>query len=1015
MKKATLALILSGFLLSACGPTTPPDVSSSITSSEGGGTSSTSASSSSGSESSSSSSSSSGSEEIIPPNPAEILERIAGTSVAHTGELTIGAYTATTGTLIKTVTSTISLALTPDYYYFSDIGGDVYSYVEVYKDAEGYAYEKWLSPANVVEPIYYQLDGAKVPFDSMYANPFALVKETDFEIDGTRLRLDLTALDETLAYMITMALVGDQGIPLGDLYLEAKAGTIVGAYHAEGYSQNAADGSYVLAKSDYSFELVDPASLDMPYTVEALPTLDGHDDLGALFDALRDGNYTLDIVRLGGESGTDARFENTAYFTEDTVLRTSDGPNGTLIGTGYHYDEEKGLIATVSLEDGILKGTGSYGEEDWLISDYVPDFTFAPEVFDIEEDGSFTLKTGYGFEEYIQYTSPDYTWDFMDYLYYLTPGTYNIALTPEGAKITYDYSYYYQSPTNLITGTIEMDVRDIGTTVLEYPYEAYVPNPLDSWDDLGEEAVDILTKYLGQDYLNLLPYLDVKETTSYAPEWRESAGGYAYITYIYENDAIMTERLASYQASLVEAGYRHAGQVEDGWEQYLITVDGVTYDVRVKGMSGRYLYIRIYPSEAIVPLDEWLTASFSSSNNSRGTATKKSDYYYLNADGGKGELYQAGETDVAEIYYTDTAVRNVGSVVIAEDGKGGIEVFSESSTGEHTFATSYEEMDLATYLNAIGGYLLPENILAFLPYIQGDLESGYSILEAAVPTVTQQLLATAFGTFRPSSSNEYGTPSIAYDGDSLTITLVGGRKSGNYYLEETYTYVIDMVGEVAPIDTSDYPRPGPATLEEYFVENFGDGSNNSYATYENRTVYYHLDENGEKGEFYQAGETEIEEVEIADNGVRKAGDVVVIDTGEGLDVYLESSTGELSYLTSSDQLLNDYLMGRGFLLPTDIYPYLSYLSDNGDGTYSAPEAAWGSLVSALYQAVTGYTLPSDMRITAFEVAYLPSMGTGQVEISWTMGRVSGNYYVETTYEITIYGAGEVPDLVIPTA
>ncbi len=765
------------------------------------------------SQSSSSSSSTESSEsESYPEIDAEVaLSALKEEEIAFRGTFNMSMANSFTGEPLGDVPSTIESFLTPSSYYFTEYDETrYYAYEEVYVDDEGYAVAHTLLPDNVVYDSRLTLEGEPIVFAEYYANPFLLLAHQVLTQEEDYLTLNLATLNTSLTKSILYALTGYYDLPNGTIDFRVSDGLIDGGLYTgfSPLSEVTIDGATVLADITitFDFELVDVSELESYDPVAPLPTLEGHEALQGYFDAMKGHNFTLEVKRIGGSAGEGAVAEFVDYYTESAILHTYK-ENGT--GSGFYADEDLGLVAAVALDaEGKMNATGHYEAEETELTDFMSSMVFAPEVFDINEDGSYTLKTGYNFERYIQSTSPDQCYNYLGFLAYLTPGTYTITLNDDGTVFfTYDYAYVDYVGVK-VSGTIEVTVKDIGTTELDYVYVPYEAPEDGTWEVAGEKALAILEKYLGPDYASLLPYVDLNQCSSNS--WLDSAGGYGQATLIYNNPDVLNQAKDGLVASMLELGWTEGEYGEDlGRQHYNITIDGITYDIalQVSQLSGvdRYFYIFLYPyAEAPSPLslNEFI-AQFAESENSRGTYKKQVSYYHLQ-DGGKGELYTQNDLETDVVSYQDNAFykldHNSQGTYLVEDADGAIAVYNANSLGEVTKAVEYPAGtfdSLTDYVSIYGLNFLPPSLLTPFAAALTEGEGGsVSVAPGYEGAIMANLAYAVWGD--NIASYENGSLEVSYDAEAgaLSVSFLSGRVSGNYYMETSYSVVIDMAGQV---------------------------------------------------------------------------------------------------------------------------------------------------------------------------------------------------------------------------
>lgn len=589
----------------------------------------------------------------------EILDKALKTlmdpSIVLSGELNIVFYYAGTTNVLESYKNDQITAFGPDYYYgyyeelITPTDGSspyIYSYDGSYfSDEEGYLISKELYPDNIVY-ISYIVDsttGSYLSFEP-YMSPFQYLTKNNLEL--TDEGVAIVNLTDALAAELSSQITWYDDIPFDSLVFsldenyELSGGTFIG--YDDNISYETSTGTTIQLDSDstYTFDLIDISETNFRYP-EAFEAKEGDANLDALFNDLAKGNYTMDIHRQSSMTGAQ-NFSYKCYYQENLILRyTADAATG-ISGTGwYNPDEtEEGIVQISYSEDEsgnvTLSGTGIEAAE-YKITEYVSGFTFSAAVFDHNADGSYTLKSGYGFDDYIQYTAPDFAWNMTDYLYYYVDGSLNIKIGDNNdATFTYQYSYYYYG--ELVVGTITLDIYDIGTTDLKFTYNPYVAPDYSTWAGYGEDTVSCIESFFGEDALSFFPAIDPNTAYSFTPfETRyNNDTPYGFFLAIYNSVTDALNVVTPYLRALEEAGWTITTSTEGGNTYYdakYELADGSGYYSLRITISTRFLYIFIYEFTAAPAndLEAFLIDNFGSSANCTLTYEEHSTYYKLNS------------------------------------------------------------------------------------------------------------------------------------------------------------------------------------------------------------------------------------------------------------------------------------------------------------------------------------------------------------------------------------------------
>ncbi len=674
------------------------------------------------------------------------------------------------------------------YLTLKDEDGElVYNPLEKYKNEDGNAVNRYLNYDNTFIDSVEMIDQTTpVNFDEYYGNPFAQlsldnleqISETEVEISG------IDNFRDDIVYGLT----GYEDIPINSFILTINGDKISGEIIGHERIEESINGVTIVmnATATYTFEIISQDEVDF-VEVEILPTLPEHAPLQELFNSLKNNNYEVLVTRTGGSVSTMETIFN-IYSHENYLLRTYTGETSGL------YQNNDGLH-NVELVDNVLVGT-DYPVSDLNINMFRSNFELSPALFDVNSDGTFTLKEQFN-GSYAMYGCVDFTYNFQGYLANLVPGTYKVTITEDGATIDYDFAYV-DSYNNQISGHVKCQITNINA-LSTYEFEPYQEITYEKWSDFGSDISTLISKYLGENFDNILPfinYLDYSSSNSRNFFETTYAGKtYAQLSIIDTNNKA-DEILAEYTAKLEEIGWiNSSGNI---W--VLEKEDGSGYyHIEVLQSSNRYFYIRLYQM-GTNSLAEYLNKYFASTVNSTVELTHTKTYYNYDASTQtKGDVYQT-TTEVETFYFTDTAVRQVQSdereMYFVDDGAGNFIIYNQTSTGEYTILTSYPEnyYDVKTYPNY--GTLIPSNIVnyaSYLTYVEGSDGQFVYIDNPQMPSiyVANTIVSIFFGDYSLSTSYDYLEVEIELNIDFVanqtTLKVSASRISGNYIIEDVYT------------------------------------------------------------------------------------------------------------------------------------------------------------------------------------------------------------------------------------
>ncbi len=441
---------------------------------------------------------------------------------------------------------------------------------EVYRAADGTAVNRYYNHDGSVyeDPQAYDEDNY-VQFDVEYGNPFLSYGLEDLSVgeDGNV----ILAIAEEDVEMVSYFLTGHDNIPLEEIAFTVSGETISGAF--ETYS---VDGDEY-AKTSYSFALVDGDEIGF----EKIEEGDVPEELAPLqdlFTSLQGQNYSMHVVRTGGYLGL---FEYDTIETADTSLRSNTDTSGNTYYQGY-YQAEEGLYYVET--DGEYMIPDGYATTAYTLDSLRKDFSLSAILFDKTAENTFVLKSEY--TSYCEYGTPDYRYH-RTYLLYITAGTFTVTLTDQGAIFSYDYSYYDYG--NLIEGTVTLTLTNIGNTTVPFTFVPYEEITHSSWDETNDTIVAILQKYLGDEYGDILPFIDFDY-------YSNAFDGESYGTIIYRAG---TDVFDEFIAELVELDWELVK--EDGYYRHEKADGSGYYNIRAftsAAGTSNYIYLRFYAMTA---------------------------------------------------------------------------------------------------------------------------------------------------------------------------------------------------------------------------------------------------------------------------------------------------------------------------------------------------------------------------------------------------------------------------------
>lgn len=734
----------------------------------------------------------------------KLLLELQDDDFAQTGTLEVD-VTTQDGTYLSGYVQTATSYHDGDTFYLTlkDENGELaYNPLEKYKNEDGYAVNRYLNYDNTfIDLIEYTDAFTPVDFDTYYGNPFAQMTLDNLEqISETEVEVsNIDDFRDDLVYGLT----GYEDIPVISFILTVEDDTISGvAIGEEEYTETVGGAEIqIIASAQYSFEIIAQEEVDFE-EITTLPLLEEHAPLTALFDSLKNNNYQVDVTRTGGSVST-LETEFKIYSHPSYLLREY---TQETIGM---YQDDNGLH-DVALEDGVLKGT-AYPVADLTLNMFRSDFELSPALFDVNADGSFTLKSQFN-GSFAMHGCVDFTYNYQGYLANLTPSTYKIVIDENGATFDYDYSYV-DTYGNIISGHVTCVVSNIGQ-LTTYTFEPYEEVTYEKWSDFGSDISTLLTKYLGENFDDLLPfinYLDYPNSNNKnISETTYGGRTYAQLS-IVDNNNTADAILADYQDKLVAIGWTNT----EGNVWTIEKEDGNGYyHLEVYTASNRYFYLRLY-QQGTNSLSEYLNRYFSSSNNATIELTHTKTYYnYDSASGTQGDVHQS-ETTTNTYYFTDTAVRQIkdggSEMYFVHDENDNFIIYTQLSTGEFDVLTSSSgQYDVSTYPSY--GTIAPSNIVSYasyLTYVEGSDGHFTYVDNPTMPTIyIASTIASVF--FGESLSTSYSYLECSVDlyidfvTNQVTLEVSAKRVSGNYIIEDVFEAHYTNIGNTR-VDNSTLP------------------------------------------------------------------------------------------------------------------------------------------------------------------------------------------------------------------
>lgn len=747
---------------------------------------------------------SSSSSEVDDSKIDELLEALHASPVAAVGNFQIDFYEPGTSVLIKEVKAKNAVAIGDDYYYnkTEDENGSSQE-SEYYRTKDGYVATRELLPTNEVRETI-QVDENKKPYayDSFFYNFLAFIDKGECHMGEDGLTIEADGLSETDKAEISYGLTFYEDIPLKSLSFSFDENGNIHGKLIGGATNVISEGVTFDMQCTMEFEIVTPAEAGF-VPIVPFDKKEGDDELDALFDKLQAGNYTVDIERTGGldDGGDPQRW----YLTDNAIVRInldSDGKEAKS-GNGY-YDTGEG-IDHITYEFGVLSGSKTL---DTTISmdDIRPPFLFAAAAFDLI-DGKYVLKTGYGFEQYVEATLPDAaaSWD-NQYYRSIDEGSLAIAMNDDGTA-TFSYSYSYLDYGNTVSGTVKATVSAIGETSLPFAYQPYEPPDYSAWSGYDNPIVEeFLERYIG-DGMKYLPVLDPSAAKSKkVSEVDNYSGNYLSITLTYADAESAQAVYDEYKATLVDNGWQLDPLYAESrglWQH--AGAEGGYYHINFN-ITSKNLYFRVY--QPTIALNDWFHGYFDESIGSwfNYTTTVKT-YDYDEATGERGEKETSSKTtkiiDKMDDGIVKRSVGGLDSAVYYEDSANNQFIVIEKGEDNKWYQTEAYDLS-ATNLENYGDrpYVLPSDLFDIVARLEpGELDGEYVASDEDAAALAKLLFGIDF------TDTMKLTILLNYYDNVIDITFADETISDGVLTETTYLLEINHAGYPTTLSLPSYTVP----------------------------------------------------------------------------------------------------------------------------------------------------------------------------------------------------------------
>lgn len=377
--------------------------------------------------------------------------------------------------VLQSTTLGIETSLTSSRFILSTSNDKEKSTITYYRGSGNTVEVRQIDRHNVQD--YLPVDG--LVFTDTFYSPFSQVTADNVHLEGSNLVFEMDEITNTNAFGLIF--FGDDSLYINAITMGLTPDGNPASLEISAYTMDTvkfgAKYEFTLRSDFVGLDEVKPAEDEEP-----LPTVEGQEVVAEALTALKGQNYT--VHKTKNETGKTTP-EKTTYISTNST--EGENPiNAALIqredGTevGFYHDERGTFVYDVDKtgEEPIMRGREGSPSTTTTIESLRPDFDFAPETFDVKEEGHFHLKYLSNFYSFASQLCPDFIdlWDYSAGL--VTPDTLDIVVEKDGESIssvtiTYEYSYKETSSGTIHAGDVELEITDIGTTV--FPYSQFVP------------------------------------------------------------------------------------------------------------------------------------------------------------------------------------------------------------------------------------------------------------------------------------------------------------------------------------------------------------------------------------------------------------------------------------------------------------------------------------------------------------------------------------------------------------
>ncbi len=395
-----------------------------------------------------------------------------------------------------------SLLMTDFYYNSWSAYGEVIEQ-RIEKDERGNAYLATLNPLTNTLDYTYVSDsyGQPYPFDAVFVNPFKDSRRLFDLVDGKLVLGDTYNYNISSLVNILTAGSGFTNYTDFDSLTISFVGKVPSTIELQ-VSDRAYEEYGQISVYSYTGTFVSAAEITVKNKLEVHPIQPGQEKLQAMFDSLKNNNYTLSITRKSVPMEDDFNLEEESEPEPTKAISyvTEGGYYNNYVSGFYGQASDGKYMTSEGIVDYQITSEGKVKElkkpmPTRNVDNYWHGWNYSSACFDVNDDGSFTLPALDGLHGQI-WTEllPDFNAVSVGVV---DPGSLRFVIDEVNNTLSYTYTCFSASEEYSVV------ISDIGTTVLPITFddvEKYVPFTnwtdfcnSDKWNKSFGDLLDVLT------------------------------------------------------------------------------------------------------------------------------------------------------------------------------------------------------------------------------------------------------------------------------------------------------------------------------------------------------------------------------------------------------------------------------------------------------------------------------------------------------------------------------------------